>query len=211
MKVSKWTRPLLFALGILCWLLPAQLSAQQPNAPPRLRNGMKGARVEGEGREGRPRHRPGERWGRGAEVQELMAKLKKEQPEEFERLEALSKSDRVAYYAEIGKMLPERSMRNSKLGALEQQCRDLGIQYREAQDEKEKARLKAELEAAVKESFDLMLADSKRRLEALQERLDSLEAKEGEILAQRLDFFLNGSERWRRPGRDDAAAPPPEK
>ncbi len=199
------------AMSATCWLTTIELAAQEPPPPPEAPPAMQdvGKDGPGDGREGRHWRRPGERWGRGEEIRELMEKLKQDDPKEYERLEALSKSDRMAYYKEIGNMLPPGPMRNSKLGALEQQCRDLGKQDREAATDEDKARLKAELATAVKESFDVMLADSKKRLEVLQDRLAAMEAKEGEILAQRLEYFLSGSGRMPGPARDDAPPPPP--
>ena len=200
------------AMSAACWLTTVKLTAQEPPPPPEAPPAMQDVEKDGpgDGREGRHWRRPGERWGRGADIRELMEKLKKDDPKEYERLEALGKSDRMAYYKEIGKMLPQGPMRNSKLGVLEQKCRDLGKQYREAATDEDKAKLKVELEAAVKESFDVMLADSKKRLEALQERLTAMEAKESEILAQRLEYFLSGSGRMPGPPSDDAPPPPPQ-
>lgn len=201
-------------MSAACWLTALELRAQEAQAPAAPAPGVVQEEVEKEGpgdaREGRHWRRPGERWGRGEEIRALMEKLKQDDPKEYERLDALSRSDRMAYYKEIGKLLPHRPMRKSKLGVLEQKCRDLGKQYREAATDEEKVRLKAELTTAVKESFDEMLADSKRRLEVLQERLEAMEEKEDEILAQRLEYFLSGSGRMFGPGRDDAPPPPPQ-
>ncbi|NMA48100.1 MAG: hypothetical protein GX945_16210 [Lentisphaerae bacterium] len=198
------------AMSAACWLTPLELCAQEappPAKPAAVQEPEKES--PGDARGGRHWRRPGERWGRGEEIRALMEKLKQDDPKEYERLEALSRSDRMAYYKEIGKLLPHRPMRKSKLGILEQKCRDLGKQYREAVGEEEKAKLKAELTTAVKESFDEMLADSKRRLEVLQERLAAMEEKEDEILAQRLEYFLSGNSRLFGPGRDDTPPPPP--
>ncbi|HOG52171.1 MAG TPA: hypothetical protein PKY10_16400 [Lentisphaeria bacterium] len=142
-------------------------------------------------------------WGRGEEVVKLLEKLKAEDPQEYDRLEQLRKSDVEKFFREIRSRLPRRDGFTSKISPIEQRCQELSRSYLAAKDDAEKARIEAELRKALKESFDLVISDAQARIERLQKQVGDLQAKEERILAERLQMFLSGEQ-------DGALAPPSE-
>lgn len=141
-------------------------------------------------------------WGKGEEVVKLLEKLKTENPQEYQRLEELRKTDVEKFFREVRSKLPRRSEFMSKIGPIEQRCRELSRDYLAAKDDADKARFEAELRKALKESFDLVIGDAQARIERLQKQVGDMQAKEMQILAERLQMFLRGE-------LDGAAAPPP--
>lgn len=141
-------------------------------------------------------------WGRGEEVVKLLEKLKAEDPQEYERLEQLRKSDVEKFFREVRSKLPRRNEFGSKLSPIEQRCQELSRSYLTAKDDTEKVRIEAELRKALKESFDLVISDAQARIERLQKQVADLQAKEKQILAERLQMFLSGEQ-------DGALAPHP--
>ncbi|MGI6355768.1 MAG: hypothetical protein ACOX6W_11830 [Lentisphaeria bacterium] len=140
-------------------------------------------------------------WGRGEEVVKMLEKLRVEDPQEYERLEQLRKSDVKKFFHEVRCRLPRREGVSSKIGPIEQRCQELSRSYLAAKDDAEKARTEAELRKALKESFDLVISDAQARIERLQKQVANLQAKEEQILAERLQMFLSGEQ-------DGALAPP---
>ena len=142
-----------------------------------------------------------EAWGKGEEVVKLLEKLKTENPQEYQRLEELRKTDVEKFFREVRSKLPRRSEFISKIGLIEQKCRDLSRDYRAAKGEADKARVEAELRTALKESFDTVISDAHARIERLQKQVGDMQANEMKILTDRLQMFLSGEH--------DGAAPPP--
>jgi len=141
-------------------------------------------------------------WGKGEEVVKMLEKLRAEDPQEYERLEQLRKSDVEKFFREVRSRLPRREGFSSKISPIEQRCQELSRSYLAAKDDAEKARIAAELRKALKESFDLVISDAQARIERLQKQVGDLQAKEEQILAERLQMFLSGEQ-------DGALAPQP--
>ena len=134
----------------------------------------------------------------------FMEKLKENDPATYERLEKLRVTDRNAYFAELRKLMPARPMVPSKVGLLELKCQKLSVQYHEARTEAEKEAIRKELEQAVEEATDAMIADMKERLKMMSERLAELEKNRQAAIEKRVDMLLK-----QKPDRMGPPGPPP--
>ncbi|MBP5639453.1 MAG: hypothetical protein J6X55_08235 [Victivallales bacterium] len=120
----------------------------------------------------------------------FMDKLKKEQPETYQRLEKLRVSDREAYFSELRKLMPARPMFPNKVGKLEHECQKLSSQYHEARTDGEREAIKKELIVAVENATDAMIADMKERLKMMSERLAELEQNRQGAIDKRVEMLL---------------------
>lgn len=139
----------------------------------------------------------------GEQLRQLLDKLKREQPEEYQRLEQLKKSDRAAYFEEIRKLMPRRPWFPGKVEKLDRQCFELSQQYRQARTQAEKDAILKELQAAVEKATDTMITDLRQRLERMGKRLEEMEKNREQLIQDRLQLLLKTKKNMPPP-------PPPE-
>ena len=166
---------------------------------------------EGRGASGmEPQHGPGGEhgrkgaWtpGRGNEVLMIMTKLKKENPEEYERLETLRKTDIRAFVNEICKYKQIPSGNMKRMGQLDRECFELARAILECKDAAEKAKLEEQLRSKIKEAYDFMLQDYSERLQRMTKQLEALRENEEAILDERFKMltdsaFIREKNKWR--------------
>jgi len=128
-------------------------------------------------------------WGASGDIFVVMNKLKKENPEEFERLNQLRKTDFKAFIVEMKQRLPKRPDFN-KIGELKKQERELAKKIIEAGDPAEKERLTAELKSKIKEDFDIMLKEAEARLDMMMQRVAAIRENEDAFLKDKMEFLL---------------------
>ncbi len=151
---------------------------------------------------GRPGHGMGG-W-RADGFRMFMEKLKKQDPETYEKLEKLRVTDRNAYFAELRKLLPSRPMVPNKVGQLDHKCQKLSQQYHEARTDGEKEAIRKELVQAVEEATDAMITDMKERLKMMSERLAELEKNRKAAIDSRVEMLLK-----EKPGKNGQPPMPP--
>lgn len=133
-----------------------------------------------------PRGRKGMgEWGRGKEIVVAMGKLKKENFEEFKRLDDLRKNDLEKFLVEIKKYLPKRTNDFRKMAQMERACRELAHKIANTEDKDEKAKLEALLKAKLKECFDVMISDATERIARMSQQLKEMKDNEEYILSER--------------------------
>ena len=130
-------------------------------------------------------------WGRGNDIIVVMEQLKKSNPEEYNRLSELRKTDKQAFFTEIKKRLPSPKNSMRKMFKLETECRNIALTIAECKDEELKKKLEQMLKDKLKESFDFMIEDSTERIEKMRRQLEALKANEDAILEERLKQFLS--------------------
>ena len=129
--------------------------------------------------------------GRGNEVLMIMSKLKKENPEEYERLENLRKTDIRAFVNEIRKHMPMPNGNMKRMGQLDRECFELARNIVDCKDNTEKAKLEEQLRAKIKEAYDFMLQDYSERLQRMTKQLETLKENEEAILAERFKMLTD--------------------
>mgnify|MGYP001545066878 CR=1 FL=1 len=152
----------------------------------------------------------GEHWGRpgprigGQErgdgpmrhVKEWVEQLKEENPEEYERLMKLREDDpeafRQALHARLRNKMGDRVRKMHEAG--EKETLELAEKYHAAEAAEEKAEIKEQLTALVKQTFDERVETQKemlKRMEAklaeFRENIAKREAKRDEICAERVE------------------------
>ena len=194
--------------GVFSWLLTlltlcvAALAQPSGAPPPSDGDGLTtpSGRPEWAGK--RPPHRkPGE-WLRGEDILLLMNKLKKENPEEFKRLDDLRRPDRAQFFSAIRKHMPKRAPFNAEVIRNEQACRELARKIHTSTDVAEKEKLAKELREKLAANFDLMVESAEQRLRQMQERLVALKENRQEILEERYKSYVTA-------GFDESLPPPP--
>ena len=170
-----------------------QVFAQEGLPPPPPPEGQTPAGMEHQRGPGGEYGRKGGPWnpGRGNEVLMIMSKLKKENPEEYERLEALRKSDIRAFVNEIRKHMPAPNENMKKMGQLDRECFELARSIRDCKDAAEKARLEEQLRTKIKEAFEFMLEDYAERLQRMTKQLEALKENEAPILEERFKMLID--------------------
>ncbi|MBN2449126.1 MAG: hypothetical protein JXR77_01985 [Lentisphaeria bacterium] len=187
------------ALGILG---AGVLLAQQPPAGPPPREGGPPGMMPGERRpeaarawrrEGGPEQVPGRPPGPagGGLAGNFLDRLKQSNPEEFERLSTLYRTDRQQFMQEIRRIMQERGLQMDPeqgpqprrafpaMGMMgeprarpeEEKCQELARLYAETADGQEKTAIRQELQAAVQEAFEARLGNSRERIAHLEEQL----------------------------------------
>lgn len=137
-----------------------------------------------------------------ARITALLENLRQNDPEEYQRLIKLRAENREKYLQELWEKLPERENDNrEKIAETDRQCRELGKKFQQAGNEEEKEAIKAQLSTLLEQSMELVINDTKERLERVQGMLDHLNTNREKIMQQRLEQFLSGQ----------APMPPPEK
>ena len=129
--------------------------------------------------------------GRWHDVAITMGKMKKENPEEFTRLNNLRKSNPAAFIQEIRPYLPKPTPSPSiiKANQIETECRELAAKIKATGNPEEKAELELKLKTKLRESFDALLASSTERIEHIQKQIQELKENEEYIINDRFDFL----------------------
>lgn len=128
-----------------------------------------------------------------ARVHALLEQLRKNEPEEYERLLKLRSENRQEYLKELWEKMPEqKNEQRKKISEIDRHCWELGDKFNKASSEEEKNAAKKELSALLEQSLELVIQDTRERLERIQKILDNLNENREKILQQRLDDFLTG-------------------
>jgi hypothetical protein len=166
---------------------------------------------------------------RAAAVERFVQQLRKDRPEEFQRLMELRKNDPEAFRKEMRERLlknvgetrrTEKPEKTEKTGekktertavaqAEDKASLELAQKCRASQNPAEAAQLKAKLQAEVEAAFDKKTADQEARLKAAAAALELRKAKKGEICARRMQELL-GERRQRSAPRRPASGITPE-
>ena len=195
-------------------VLGCAIAFGQPNEPgggmpPPHMNGMKPGMGPGgpNGGMGQMKHH------RGEEFRRVWERLQKEKPEEIARLEKLKRTNREEYFRELRKLFPQQIRVPNQTMKLDQQCWELGRQYKIARTEEERQAIRKELEEMVEKSFEAMVQEAKDRLETLEKKLKDMEANKEEINKRRLEMFMRGFWKPQRPeeggDKPEGGMPPP--
>ena len=181
-------------------VLGCAIAFGQPNEPgggmpPPHMNGMKPGMGPGgpNGGMGQMKHH------RGEEFRRVWERLQKEKPEEIARLEKLKRTNREEYFRELRKLFPQQIRVPNQTMKLDQQCWELGRQYKIARTEEERQAIRKELEEMVEET--------------LEKKLKDMEANKEEINKRRLEMFMRGFWKPQRPeeggDKPEGGMPPP--
>ncbi|NLF94741.1 MAG: hypothetical protein GX564_12720 [Oligosphaeraceae bacterium] len=122
--------------------------------------------------------------------QRIMKHLEKNNPAEYERLLKMRSSDRDKFAKEVWQHSPEYSETRRKIAELDKQCWDLAGQYKKAITDADKDKIKAQLQPLIDESMQLVIKDTRERLEKLQTQLQEMEKDQDKVKEKRLEFFL---------------------
>ena len=135
-------------LGLGCTIAFGQ--PNDPNGgrmpPPPHMNGMKPGMGPGGPNGGMG---PQMKHHRGEEFRKVWERLQKEKPEEVARLEKLKRTNREEYFRELRKLFPQQIRVPNQTMKLDQQCWELGRQYKIARTEEERQAIRKELEEMV--------------------------------------------------------------
>lgn len=169
-------KPILMLL--LCGLLlplQAQPKRPQPQAP--AQSGPAGERNEAE---------------RGAmRLRMLLENLKNTDPQEYNRLSKLQRENREKFFEELKKKFPPRdNAKRHRIMEIERECWQLAGKIRQATPEARDA-LQEQLKKLIAESLELVIADTRERLQRVQGQLQDLEQKKNDISRQRLELYLS--------------------
>lgn len=137
-------------------------------------------------------------------IHALLENLQQNDPEEYQRLMKLRNENREKYLKELWGKLPERERENDnrkKIAEIDRKCWELGVKHQKAATEQEKNDIKAELSVLLDQSMDLVMQDTRERLERIQKILDNLNNNRGKIIQERLEQFLSGKPAAQRPER----------
>lgn len=129
------------------------------------------------------------------EAKELMM-LKKEEPFEFRKI-LIQRQHELERLDELKERDPERYEQKVKQNSLERRGRQLAEKYRDSTDEKIKANIKKELSSVLNQLFDLREKDREMEIKHLTEKLNQLKSvlaerkkKKQEIVERRLQEML---------------------
>ena len=137
-------------------------------------------------------------------IHALLENLQQNEPEEYQRLMKLRNENREEYLKELWEKMPERKNdKRRKIAEIDRKCWELGEKFQKAATEQEKESIKAELSGLLEQSMDLVVQDTKERLERVQKILDNLNGNREKIIQERRDQFLSGKPKPapQRPGR----------
>ena len=142
--------------------------------------------------------------------QEILEKIKKENPNELEKLMQLKKDRPIEFrkiliqrqheferLEDLKERDPERYEQKKKEQFLEQQSRQFAEKFRTSNDEKEKTKIKNDLLVVLSELFDLREKDREEEIKLLNEKLEQLKLvlaerkkKKKEIVDRRLQEMI---------------------
>ena len=130
-------------------------------------------------------------FGRWHDVAIAMGKMKRDNPEEFSRLNNLRQSNPAAFIQEIRAYLPKPTPSPSiiKANQIDAECRELAAKIKATKNPDEKAELEQKLKAKLRESFDALLASATERIEHIQKQIQELKENEEYIINDRFDFM----------------------
>lgn len=164
---------------LLCGLLlPLQAQPRRPQPPPPpAQGGPAGERNEAE---------------RGAmRLRMLLENLKTTDPQEFKRLSQLQRDNREKFFEELKKKFPPRdNAKRHRIMEIERECWQLAGKIRQAPPEAQ-ADLQQQLKKLIAESLELVIGDTRERLQRVQSQLQDLEQKKEEISRQRLELYIS--------------------
>lgn len=158
--------------------------------------------------DGPPPPPPGAEGMGPGESDELIGTLKREEPEVFEHLQQIRKKRPDAFKMKLREMRPmlrDPEFRKTMIANFKQdmRLRKLTEGYRESKDEKEKAKIKDELKAALEEQFDAKLAANEMRLKKmereigdLRQRIEKRRKDKKRLVESRLNVITGAEEGW---------------
>lgn len=156
-------------------------------------------------------HRGGPMFGASPErTERMMAFLKEQYPQLYERLNELKEKDEHAFHRQLGRMLPRMpELMNIIEGdptlgkliidehRLEMDIRDALVEYRETKDEGAISQLKGRIRDLISKQFDvrqeklkLMIANMERELERKKQYLKEQAAKKDKVIDRELQRRL---------------------
>ena len=119
-------------------------------------------------------------------------KLREENPAEYERLQRLRAENREAFMAEVARLFPDPDRDfMARTRENERKCWEIVRQLRANPPPANAKELQEQLNALVNASYELLVEHSQKRIEALQKRLQEIQANRETIVKQRLQFYLN--------------------
>lgn len=189
------TKKMLMMLALVSALPLTAMTAVAQEAPPEEEAPDPAAANTIETPRGRPKMMP--------RMHAWIEDMKKNDPEQYERLMTLRKEDPQAFRREIHKQFGERMERHMRkqLGPEEKKTQDLAAKYQAAADPDEKAEIKERLEAAVQAEFDArikqqedMLAKMEQRLNQLREHLSTRKNSRDKICSKRVEALTASPE-----------------
>lgn len=125
-------------------------------------------------------------------LHEFLEQVKEKDPKEYERLVNLRKTNRQEYFREIRKKMPAGpNEKRRKMAEIDAETRQLAEKYKKTEDEKEKENIKKELESKLEQSMNLLIEDTKERLERIQDFLNGFTENYVEIKAERLSDLIS--------------------
>jgi hypothetical protein len=142
------------------------------------------------------------------ESEEIIGTLRRDEPEVFEHLQQVRRARPDAFRNKLREMRPmlrDPEFRKTMIGnfKLEMRLRKLTEGYREAKDEKEKARIKGELGAALEEQFDAKLSAQEMRLKKMEQEIGELRKRierrrkdKKKLVEDRLGIVTGAEEGW---------------
>lgn len=139
----------------------------------------------------------------------IMQRLQEENPEEFRRLMQLRQENPEQFQGELRDLVRRRMQKRAGAGRNhENQALNLARQYREAESEEDKARLRDELEQSVRQAFDAdlsqreeMVENMERKITELRQMLVRRRENKTRICADRVEELLRDPElKWNMRG-----------
>lgn len=190
----------------------AQMRDEDPAAFKKaIRRRMESMRGGGGPKFGPPNLQRGDRGRRMKDGMEWLERMKRENPDEFQRLLQLRQTDPQQFSQELRKFAQQRrgSMRHSgRATEEERKCQELGRLYHETKDTAERERIRGELRGAVEAAFDRQIKERRewldemmRKIEGGRKRLAEREAKRDEVCEDRVhdltrDPGLKWNQKW---------------
>lgn len=197
-------------LAVVAFVLGCCVWAQEPPAP-QAPQGKPNGRPGVPPPEMQQRAMPAGMGSRADDVVIIMNRLKKENPEEYARLDQLRQTNHGQFFAEIRKLLPRETNAIQTMMENERVCRQLAQKIRACQNEEEKAKLEAELKEKIVSNFDATIAEATARIEKLQARIAAYKENRDDILEARYQAFIRMARAPReRPNRPGKPGPRPE-
>lgn len=202
---------------------PPGLEGGPPPHPPEGRHpGMEGGRpphpsMMGEGRHGKGREMWGKKNREGKDmhgkVRAKIAKMRKENPEEFERLMKLRKEDPKAFRKEIHKRYkkqfkkdnPEAFKKMQEMKKTHKKIKLLNQEYKKCEDADKKKEIKQQMKDLIGNAFDVTQEFREKEINNLEKKTKELRKKvrkrgknKKEMVELKLKGLIDGEEtvRW---------------
>ncbi len=118
--------------------------------------------------------------------------LRTTNPKEFQRLMRLHRTDRKKFREEIAKYAPKPANDfHRKLREVDKKCWTIAAQLRQSPPPPNAEQLRKELDEQIALSTQLIIQNTKERLEKLQKHLQHIQENQNTIQEERRNFFLN--------------------